>query len=198
MNRRQAPAAVPPLPPCALVLVLVLSACTPAPEQPAQRPEAPAALAGWDTVHLPGDLIPATVASVGGDVLVGGFVGSGAERAPALARGSADDTSPAWQPVSLRPSTPYGKVASLVSLAGDGRSIVAVGAAHGGAHANFRWTIWTGTPAGVVDRPQTFETFGGQEAGTAAGRHAGPSGAPDRRDLAGRSRARRRDLATVG
>ena len=158
MNRRWAPVAVG--------LVLVLAACTPAPEQPARRPEAPAALVGWDTVHLPGDLIPATLASVGGDVLVGGFVGSGAERAPALARGSADDTSPAWQPVSLRPSTPYGKVASLVSLAGDGRSIVAVGAAHGGAHANSRWTIWTGTPAGVVDRPQTFETFGGQEAGT--------------------------------
>ena len=126
----------------------------------------PTVLAGWETVHLPGDLSPATVASGGGDVLVGGFVGSGAARVPALARGSADDSSPAWQPVSLRPSTPYGKVASLVSLAGDGRSIVAIGAAHGGAHANFRWTIWTGTPAVVVDRPQTFETFGGQEAGT--------------------------------
>ena len=67
--------------------------------------------------------------------------------------------------MSLRPSTPYGKVAALISLTGDGRSIVAIGAAHGGAHANFRWTIWTGTAAGVVDRPQTFETFGGQEAG---------------------------------
>ena len=77
----------------------------------------PTVLAGWDTVRLPGDLIPATVASVGGEVLVGGFVGSGAERTPALARGSAVDGSPAWQPVSLRPSTPYGKVAALVSLA---------------------------------------------------------------------------------
>ena len=47
-----------------------------------------------------------------------------------------------------------------------GGSVVALGAAHGGAHANFRWTIWTGTPAGLVDRPQTFETFGGQEAGS--------------------------------
>ena len=146
--------------------MLALSACSPAAEQPAQRREAPAVLAGWETVHLPGDLSPATVASVGGEVLIGGFVGSGAERTPALARGSADDGPPAWQPVSLRPSTPYGKVASLVSLSGDGRSIVAIGAAHGGAHANFRWTVWTGSAAGVVDRPQTFETFGGQEAGS--------------------------------
>lgn len=149
----------------ALVLVLLLPACTPAPEQTAERPAAPTALAGWDTVRLPGDLTPATVASVGADVLIGGFVGSGAERSPALVRGIADDSSPAWAPVSLRPSTPYGKVASVVSLAGDGRSIAAIGAARGGAHANFRWTIWTGTPAGVVDRPQTFETFGGLEAG---------------------------------
>ncbi|HEY5784916.1 MAG TPA: hypothetical protein VIT65_09065 [Microlunatus sp.] len=137
----------------------------------------PAALAGWDAVHLPGDLIPATLAAVGDDVLIGGFVGSGVERTPAMARGSAADTSPAWQLVSLRPSTPYGKVASLVSLSGDGRSIAAIGAAHGGAHANFRWTIWTGTRAGVADRPQTFETFGGQEAGgllCVAQDHQGP------------------------
>lgn len=145
--------------------LLVPSACTPAHEQAAQRPETPAVLAGWDTVHLPGDLVPATVASVGGDVLIGGSVGAGDDRAPALARRSADDSSPAWEPVPLRPSTPYGKVASLLSLAGDGRSLSALGAAHGGAHANVRWTVWTGTPAGLVDRPQTFETFGGQEAG---------------------------------
>ena len=151
------------------VALLVLSACTPAPEQPARGPDVPTVLAGWDTVHLPGDLSPATVASVGGEVLIGGFVGSGAERTTALARGSAVDSAPVWSPVTLRPSTPYGKVASLVSLAGDGRSIVAIGAAHGGAHANFRWTVWTGTPAGLVDRPQTFETFGGQEAGSLLG-----------------------------
>ncbi len=162
MNRRRAPVAI--------ALALALPACTPSPEQPAQqpagRPATPVVLTGWETVDLPGGLTPATVAAVGGDVLVGGSVGAGAERAPALVRGSADGSAPDWQPVPLQPSTPYGKVASLVSLVGDGRSVTALGAAHGGAHANFRWTVWTGTPAGLVDRPQTFETFGGQEAGS--------------------------------
>ncbi len=153
----------------ALALVLALSACNPAAEQPVPDPDAPVTLAGWETVRLPGGLVPATVTTVGGDVLVGGSVDAGAERAPALVRGSADDRSPDWQPVALQPSTPYGKVASLVSLAGDQRSVTALGAAHGGAHANVRWTVWTGTGAGLVDRPQTFETFGGQEAGSLLG-----------------------------
>lgn len=158
MNGRRAPAAI--------ALALALSACTLSTEQPTLRPTTPVVLTGWETVDLPGGLIPATVGSVGGDVLVAGSVGAGADRAPALARGSADDSSPDWQPVPLQPTTPYGKVASLASLAGDGRSVIALGAAHGGAHANFRWTVWDGTPAGLVDRQQTFETFGGQEAGT--------------------------------
>ena len=161
MNGRRAPAAI--------ALALALSACTLSTEQPALRPTTPVVLTGWETVDLPGGLIPATVGSVGGDVLVAGSVGAGADRAPALARGSADDSSPDWQPVPLQPTTPYGKVASLVSLTGDGRSVIALGAAHGGAHANFRWTVWDGTPAGLVDRPQGFETFGGQEAGSLLG-----------------------------
>ena len=57
------------------------------------------------------------------------------------------------------------EVADFVSLATDGSSIVALGAAHGGAHANSRWTIWSGTPRRVIDRPQIFYAFGGQEAG---------------------------------
>lgn len=153
----------------ALALVLALSACSPAAEQPVPDPDAPVTLAGWKTVRLPDGLIPATVAAFGDEVVVGGFVGSDAERKPALARGSAgDDDDPAWQLITLQPSTPYGKVASLVSVAGDERtpSLTALGAAHGGAHANFRWTIWTGTTTGLVDRQQTFETFGGQEAGS--------------------------------
>ena len=157
MSRRRAAVAL---------ALLVLSACTLSPDQPADKASEAAVLLGWDSVDLPGDLTPATVTAVGDDVLVGGFIGASTERTPSLARGSAVDSSPAWQPVSLRPSTPYGKVASLVSLTGDGQSLVALGAAHGGAHANFRWTVWTGTPAGLVDRPQTFETFGGQEAGS--------------------------------
>ncbi|MET1005544.1 MAG: hypothetical protein ABWX96_08340, partial [Propionibacteriaceae bacterium] len=51
----------------ALAVALALAACTPAPEQPQQpeqRPVAPVVLTGWETVDLPGELIPATVASM--------------------------------------------------------------------------------------------------------------------------------------
>jgi hypothetical protein len=150
-------------------LALALGACTPAGPDPAPEPPAPAELSGWQTVHLPGGMTPATVAAVGRDLLVGGSVGSAADRAPALAVGPAEATTPGFRSVRLSPQTPYGKVAKLVSVTGDGSRVVALGAAHGGAHANFRWTIWTGTRARVVDREQTFETFGGQEAGTVLG-----------------------------
>ena len=148
-------------------LALALAACTPAPPEPGtnQPPgtDQPTVLSGWQRVALPGGLAPSTVQVAGDELLVGGSVRTGAERSPALARGSTDA---GWRSMPLTPATPYGRVAVLISVTGDGRSVEAVGAAHGGAHANFRWTIWTGTPSGVVDRPQTFETFGGQEAGT--------------------------------
>ena len=151
-------------------LALALASCTAIPPPPGgEQPtgtDQPTVLGGWRTVILPGGIVPSTVQLAGDELLVAGSLGSGAERAPALARGSAVTADPGWRSVPLTPTTPYGRVAALVSVTGDGRSVQAVGAAHGGAHANFRWTIWTGTPAGVVDRPQTFETFGGQQAGT--------------------------------
>ena len=42
----------------------------------------------------------------------------------------------------------------------------ALGEAHGGAHANFRWTAWSGSVTALTERPQTFETFGGISAGS--------------------------------
>ena len=75
------------------------------------------------------------------------------------------DASGAVRPVPLHPHSPYAKVADLVSLAARGREVVALGVAHGGAHANFRWTVWSGSTDSLDDYPQTFETFGGQSAG---------------------------------
>ena len=69
-------------------------------------------------------------------------------------------------PVPLHPNSPYGKVADIVSVAARGNQVVALGAAHGGAHANFRWTVWAGSKQGLADQPQTFETFGGESAGS--------------------------------
>jgi hypothetical protein len=75
------------------------------------------------------------------------------------------DQSGTVRPVPLHPNSPYAKVADLVSLAAGGEQVVALGAAHGGAHANFRWTVWSGSTNSLTDYPQTFETFGGQSAG---------------------------------
>jgi hypothetical protein len=75
------------------------------------------------------------------------------------------DASAAARRVPLHPNSPYAKVADLASLAARGDEVVAIGAAHGGAHANFRWTVWAGSTQRLDDYPQTFETFGGQSAG---------------------------------
>jgi hypothetical protein len=104
-----------------------------------------------------------SLAVVGPNLVVGGDVGTGDDRAPALVYGMAAD--PHFTAADVRPQSPYGKVADFVSLATDGSSIVALGAAHGGAHANSRWTIWSGTLKRIVDRPQIFYAFGGQQAG---------------------------------
>jgi hypothetical protein len=50
-------------------------------------------------------------------------------------------------------------------VAARGDQVVALGAKHGGAHANVRWTVWAGTTQRLDEYPQTFETFGGQSAG---------------------------------
>jgi hypothetical protein len=63
----------------------------------------------------------------------------------------------------------YAEVADLVSVAADGSRLVTLGAAHGGAHANFRWTVWAGDTARVIEEPQSFETFGGESAGSLLG-----------------------------
>jgi hypothetical protein len=144
---------------------LALTACTAAPPGAEPTPDRPSELGGWQQVALPGGMTPSTVEAAGSELWVGGFLGAGVDRSPALARGSTGGRELGWRSVPLRARTPYGRVARLVSVTGDGRSVVTLGAAHGGAHANSRWTVWSGTAAGVVERPQTFETFGGLEAG---------------------------------
>jgi hypothetical protein len=149
----------------AVVSTLVLtpaSACSAAPDDVRQ-------LAGWQTIALPSGMAASTLLPTATSLLVGGFVPSGDHRAPALARLPLDGTEEVPSTVRLVPASPYGKVADLQSLSGTDDSLVALGGAHGGAHGNARWTIWTGSVAGVTDRPQTFETFGGWAAGTLLG-----------------------------
>lgn len=138
----------------ALALCLFSAGCTSA---PAPEPAVVQALA-WTRLEVPEEVAPSSLA-VSGSLLVGGR----ANNHPVLFVVGDDGSA---RPVPLRPHSPYAKVADLVSVTGHGREVVALGAAHGGAHANFRWTVWTGTTAGLDDRPQTFETFGGQSAGS--------------------------------
>lgn len=72
--------------------------------------------------------------------------------------------------VPVLPATGYGREASLRWFARSGTSVVAVGGARGGAHANIRWTAWrTDGASRLVEREQPFETFGGWDAGTLVG-----------------------------
>jgi hypothetical protein len=115
----------------------------------------------WIAVDLPESMNPRSLAISGPDLLIGGRSSVGGDH-PVLAAVAGNGAA---RSVPLKPNSPYAQVADLVSLDANGTEVVALGAAHGGAHSNFRWTVWRGTAAGLVDYPQTFETFGGQSAG---------------------------------
>ena len=145
-----------------LGVTLMLSACS-------ARPDTPEKLDGWHQLALPDGMVPSTLVQGGNALFIGGSLVTGGATSPALATMPIDGTESVPSRVRLVPATPYGQVAELTSVATHEEAIVALGAAHGGAHANVRWTVWTGTRAGLVDRPQTFETFGGWNAGTLLG-----------------------------
>jgi len=68
--------------------------------------------------------------------------------------------------VKPNPASPYAFEAIWYSIAYDGKQLVALGGASGGAHSNTRWTVWTGSiKGGLVEHPQVFWTFGGEDAG---------------------------------
>lgn len=162
--------------------MLWAAGCTSAPSPPAPSPHAPSPhaavpieLDGWVRVSLPDSLHPSTIALVDRTLVVGGFVGSGTARSPAMASSPAG--RPHFETTIVQPRTPYGKSADLISVAGVGSVVIALGAAHGGAHANFRWTVWSGTTDKIIDRPQSFDAFGGEASGgllDVAWDHSGP------------------------
>jgi len=115
----------------------------------------------WTRITLAEDIAPSSLAPAGSSLLVGGRVSMGGNH-PVLFHVGATGVV---RPVPLRPTSPYAKVADLSSLASDGTQVFAIGEAHGGAHANFRWTSWSGSVQALTEHPQTFETFGGISAG---------------------------------
>lgn len=140
-----------------LMMILIVSCASPG---PSAEKETVHELA-WSRVALPESVAASSLAAASGRLLVGGRASTGGDH-PVLFTVDASSTA---RPVSLHPISPYAKVADLVSLAAQGDEVVALGAAHGGAHANFRWTVWAGSRHRLNEYPQTFETFGGQSAG---------------------------------
>jgi hypothetical protein len=142
----------------ALLVMIIFASCSNA--QPPVPTETVRELS-WSRITLPAPVAASSLTSMADDLLVGGRASAGGDHPVFVVV----DPSGSARPVPLQPNSPYAKVADLLSIAAGGDKVVALGAAHGGAHANFRWTVWTGSTKRLVDHPQTFETFGGQSAG---------------------------------
>ena len=118
----------------------------------------------WSVVPLPAGVETRTLTTMGDRLLVGGLKAGDTPETPSPAMLTIDAAG-TQTPVPLNPQSPYAPVARWYSVATDGTRIVAIGGANGGAHANVRWTTWSGTLAGVDELPQSFYAFGGWGAG---------------------------------
>jgi hypothetical protein len=118
----------------------------------------------WSAVELPTGVEPKTLTTMGDRLLVGGLKAGDTPDTPSPVM-LVLDASDVSQSVPLTPRSPYAPIARWYSVVTDGTRIVAIGGANGGAHANVRWTTWSGTLAGVQELPQSFYTFGGWGAG---------------------------------
>jgi hypothetical protein len=142
----------------AMLVMIILGSCS-GPQAPA--PAETVRERNWSRIPLPDSVAASSLMPQADELLVGGRASAGGDHPVMFV---VDQTGTA-RLVPLQPNSPYAKVADLVSVAVRGGKVVALGAAHGGAHANFRWTVWAGSSQRLIDYPQTFETFGGQSAG---------------------------------
>ncbi|HEY3563308.1 MAG TPA: hypothetical protein VGL05_37840 [Kribbella sp.] len=148
----------------AILLAATLAACS--------DNDKPAAIA-WTKVDV-GPADPVTLTAHGNQLLIG-LRHRGAKVVPELQLLENGNRTPVA--VKPNPASPYAFEAIWYSIAYDGKQLLALGGASGGAHSNTRWTVWTGTPqGGLVERPQNFWTFGGQTAGDLFSAVLTPSG----------------------
>lgn len=158
MRRRRAHAAITG---AILVSVAGLSACS------GSSTSSPTSVdPGWSRVSLTGS--PDILTSTTEGVLVGT---SGRDGTAGMSLASSTGVTTT---VALRPISGYARTARWLQAAVGEPGILAVGGARGGAHGNVRWTVWrTPRTAGgfgtLTETPQTFETFGGLEAGDLVG-----------------------------
>lgn len=142
----------------------------------------------WERVGLPGEGVVVTVTAVPQGLLIGRYA-EGTARPVGLSwwtdESRRDGTNPAGPagsarrrqdapagptspppvplrggPVPLQAISGYAPQARWQAMAAAAGDVVALGGARGGAHGNVRWTVWHGSTAGLVEQPQTFETFG--------------------------------------
>jgi len=139
-----------------IAAIWVAVACAAAPVPPTGPPDI-----AFTPVALPDGAVPEVLAADGDQLLVG-VHRAAAPQPPGLVRRSPDGTVTA---VPAQAVTGYGRTASWSSLAADGTRILAIGGDRGGAHGNVRWSVWSGSLAGVREQPQAFSTFGGWGAG---------------------------------
>lgn len=142
----------------ALLMMIMVASCSDAgPPTPRETTHE----LSWSRIALPESVVASSLAPTSEALLMGGHASSDRGHPVLFAVDAAGNT----RPVRLQPTSPYAKVADLVSVAANGTQVVALGAKHGGAHANVRWTVWTGSTQRLAEYPQPFETFGGQSAG---------------------------------
>ncbi|MFG1622726.1 hypothetical protein [Kribbella sp. NPDC049227] len=140
----------------AIALMAVLAACSGEKKQP----PAPPAVA-WSKVDVGAE--PVALRAYGDQLLIG-LRNRGAKVVPGLVLLDQGKQTPIA--IKPNPASPYAYEAVWYSIAYDGKQLLALGGASGGAHSNTRWTVWTGSVAGgLIERPQVFWTFGGQDAG---------------------------------
>ena len=136
------------------------------------KPSAPPPVA-WSKVDV-GTAEPVVLTRHDNQLLVG-LRHQGAKVVPELLL--IDGTQRRSIAVKPNPASPYAFEAVWYSIAYDGKQLLGLGGASGGAHSNVRWTVWTGTPqTGLIERPQEFWTFGGQTAGALYSAVITPSG----------------------
>ncbi|WIX78392.1 hypothetical protein QRX50_44755 [Amycolatopsis carbonis] len=123
----------------------------------------------WRPVDLPvsGTRVLGFVRTSSGIVMTGSVPGPSGRAPAAWLNGTA---------VPLFPATGYGRQAELTLPAASGARLLALGSAYGGAHANPRPTIWTGSVTdGLTEHAQPVELLGGERAVTTSGSAAGPA-----------------------
>ncbi|GAB2661241.1 hypothetical protein [Kribbella swartbergensis] len=149
----------------ALFLICLVTACS------EDKPPAPSPVA-WSKVDVGAEPV---VLTEYGDQLLVGLRDRGAKVVPQLLVLNGEQRKQVT--VTPSPKSPYAFEAIWYSIAYDGKQLLALGGAAGGAHSNTRWTVWTGTvDGGLIERPQEFNTFGGQTAGALYSAVITPSG----------------------